>query len=678
MPKKDKYSPVSTSEIPETSTDGQISELENQYRILEERYKTLFENIGDEVHMWKLIRNELGEIETWELYDANPAALKIWGKSLEEVKGKRANEIFGYEATKQFLPMINKIFETQKAYRWEEYFPPTKQYLSMNTIPLQDYFISTGVDITHKKLAEEALVKSEQKYRHIADNISGMVLRYLLHPDGSDELEFISKGVFDIYEVTAEEAKKNNKLLWDRVHKDDVQAYIDSVKESAKNMSHWTFEHRVQLPDGRIKWVSLNGVPIKQNDGSVLWDSVGIDITDKIESKERLEELNQTLEQRVEERTREIVKMSGELELYKLAAEQSTSGVWYFDLTKDELKWDDIMYKLYGIKAENFSGAFEAWESSLHQDDKERTLYEFNEAISGKKPFDTLFRIVQPETGKISHIRAIGKVEYNENAEPIAIYGTNWDVSRELKLSEERQEALKNLKEMQSQLVLSEKMASIGTLTAGVAHEINNPLNYILGGHKAINKFLGKHPHFLNDELEKYLDWIKIGAERATHVVKSLNLLSRNNKSKTEKCDLNVIISDCLLMLNHTFSQKIKIFKEFKSEHSFVLGNNGELHQVFLNILSNAINSISKEGEILIQTKTVAGHIEIIIQDSGHGIKNENLKKITEPFYTTKTAGKGTGLGLSIAKSIIMEHGGKLSFQSEVGKGTTVIIMLPQ
>jgi len=540
--------------------------------------------------------------------------------------------------------------------------------------------IHNGVflDITDKKRVEEALKISEQKHRNLADNIPGIALQYKLNPDGSDELCFVSKGVEELYEVSAEEAMANNQLLWNRVHKDELEAYAYSVNESATNLSTWKFEHRIIMPDGRVKWVYMRGIPSRQTDGSTVWDTIGLDITDQKKAEKELELLNNNLEKRVEERTEKILSVSKELELYLLAAEQAESGVWRFDIQNDELIWDDIMYKLYGIDKKQFSGAYEAWESSLHAEDKDRTAQELQDAIDGKKPFNTIFRIIHPRTGKISHIRGKGKVERDKNGKALFVYGTHWDVSREMLLAIEREKALTSLKEAQSHLVQSEKMASLGILTAGVAHEINNPLNYIVGGYTAIEDYINETEKLSDDELKKYLEWIKIGAERASNIVKSLNQFSRSTDNQIEKCDIHAIIEDCILVLQQKHKDRIEIIKKYKADESVISGNNGRLHQAFLNILSNAIDSISEKGKIIIHTKSKNNRVDVLIEDNGCGIGRENYEKITDPFFTTKPPGKGTGLGLSITKSIINEHDGKLSFQSEIDKGTIFTIELPK
>ena len=675
---------MSNAEHTEPNQSAKIGELEEQVRQLKkdlslsrEKYNALFHHLNDEVHLWEVIRNSEGEIITWKLADASEKALTAWGMNKDEVIGKKADEIFGDGTTKRFLPTIRNIFKTGEPESWDEYFEPTGQHLKMTSISVQDFFFSTGKDITPEFESHTALEKSEEKYRNLAENLPGIVLQYQLFPDGSDALLYVSSGIKQLYEITQHEALTHNEKLWERVHPEDLEPMLASVQESARSLSLWDFEHRILLPDGRIKWVSMRGTPKKQPDGSVIWNSFGIDITRQKEAEIKLDILNKNLEQRVAHRTEEILKVSKELELYWLAAEQAKSGVWHLDIVKNELKWDSIMYDLYGVDKKDFPAVYEAWETSLHPEDKERTVIELNEAIEGKKPFDTIFRIIQPKTQKTLYIRGLGKVLRDENGKALSIFGTNWDVTREMNLSVEREQALQKLKKAQSQLVLSEKMASLGVLTAGVAHEINNPLNYILGGYHAIQQYRKESNKPASPEIDEYLDWIKTGAERAASIVKSLNTLSRNTEVKNENLDIQTILEDCILVLHHKHKDRVRIRKQFDAD-TRIHGNIGKLHQVFLNLISNAIDAIDGEGTIEISTKSTKDNLIVAITDNGRGIEPENLEKIMDPFFTTKAPGQGTGLGLSISKTIIDEHGGKIEVQSEVQKGTTFTVQLPK
>jgi signal transduction histidine kinase len=236
---------------------------------------------------------------------------------------------------------------------------------------------------------------------------------------------------------------------------------------------------------------------------------------------------------------------------------------------------------------------------------------------------------------------------------------------------------LEHLKETQAKLVQSEKMASLGVLSAGVAHEINNPLNFIMGGYVGLESYFNAPNESKRNNIPIYLGSIKTGLKQASDIVQALGIFSRGNLSYSEKCDIHSIIDGCLMKLSNQYNDRIEISKEYCSESATTTGNVSMLNQVFLNILTNSIHAIDKNGKISIKTSVKIESIIVEISDSGCGISNESLQKITDPFFTTKDPGKGVGLGLSIAYTIIMEHNGEIDFKSEIGKGTTAIVKIP-
>ncbi|MGB3149517.1 MAG: ATP-binding protein [Maribacter sp.] len=250
--------------------------------------------------------------------------------------------------------------------------------------------------------------------------------------------------------------------------------------------------------------------------------------------------------------------------------------------------------------------------------------------------------------------------------------------NRELeRINKELGLAVSQLSEAQNQLIQSEKMASLGILTAGVAHEINNPLNFILGGYTGLKTYFEEYSTELNADIHFFLNSINIGVERASKIVDSLGQFSRAADCFNENCDIHKIINDCLIILDISIKDRIEIKKEYTAPELRIQGNLGKLHQVFINVLTNAIQAIEDKGDILIQTKLESSSIEIRITDSGYGINEKHLSKILNPFFTTKAPGEGTGLGLSITFSIIKDHFGSIGFESEENKYTTVIIKLP-
>jgi signal transduction histidine kinase len=257
----------------------------------------------------------------------------------------------------------------------------------------------------------------------------------------------------------------------------------------------------------------------------------------------------------------------------------------------------------------------------------------------------------------------------------------NQDLSHKNEIIEnqniELKATLQNLKETQTQLFQAEKMASLGILTSGVAHEINNPLNYIMGSYIGLSDYFEENIPKDPIQINILLSSLNEGVQRASKIVSGLNEFSRNTISLHEDCNLHTIIDNCLAIVNSSLQHRVEVTKKYHSEELICKGNVGKLHQVFLNLLSNASQAIPGKGIIELTTQKTNTHYEIFISDTGEGISPENINKITDPFFTTKDPGKGTGLGLSITYSIINEHNGKLFFESELGKGTTAKVILP-
>lgn len=241
---------------------------------------------------------------------------------------------------------------------------------------------------------------------------------------------------------------------------------------------------------------------------------------------------------------------------------------------------------------------------------------------------------------------------------------------------------VRDLNQAKSHLIQSEKMASIGVLTAGVAHEINNPLNFIQSGIYSFENIL-ENGHLMGSEDEllqikkRVLVQMNEGVRRVTDIVKGLNRLSRENKTNSERCDLNDVIRNCLLILNHESKDKCIVKTNFSIENPIVLANEGKLHQVFINIIHNAIQSIENQGEIEITTKidVKSNKVLVSVKDNGCGIDAENLKMVFDPFYTTKRAENGTGLGLAIVYNIIREQDAIIKINSKLGEGTVLSLV---
>lgn len=308
---------------------------------------------------------------------------------------------------------------------------------------------------------------------------------------------------------------------------------------------------------------------------------------------------------------------------------------------------------LYNSKKENIGLIVGLYEKEITDKDQILTLFQI---FSGR---------IAAELERLDYERKLER--YNEELEVLVKQRTN-----------ELERTLQELKERQNQLIESEKLASLGLLSAGIAHEINNPLNFITGGYYGLLDVV-ESTDVPKEKFNLYMDAIREGVERTTKIVKGLNQYTRSGDSYDEKIDIEEMLENCLVILSHSLRDKISVKKEFGVGPVFIQGNSGKIHQVFLNLITNAIQSMENHGgELTVSANIERDSVFIKIKDTGIGIQKEHLSQIETPFFTTKEPGKGVGLGLSIAYKMIKEHKGSIVAHSEWGKGSTFVIQFPK
>ena len=227
-------------------------------------------------------------------------------------------------------------------------------------------------------------------------------------------------------------------------------------------------------------------------------------------------------------------------------------------------------------------------------------------------------------------------------------------------------------KRLQEELIQSEKLASIGTLASGIAHEINNPLTGIIGTAELMLEHIAE-----DSQLREFTMDIINYAQSAAEIIKDLTSYSRKEEGRLALVDLEEIINTSLKLAQRGMNfDGIKVEK-FIDPLPRIQGNPNELRQVFLNLIMNAIQAMKGNGVLTIECKRSGGNVQISVSDTGHGIERENIEKIFNPFFTTKEPGLGTGLGLSIAHQIIYNMGGRITVESHLGRGTTFNILIP-
>ncbi|HEY9692170.1 MAG TPA: ATP-binding protein [Oculatellaceae cyanobacterium] len=280
--------------------------------------------------------------------------------------------------------------------------------------------------------------------------------------------------------------------------------------------------------------------------------------------------------------------------------------------------------------------------------------------------------------------------------------------ARSRQQAQKLEQTVQQLQKTQSQLIQTEKMSSLGQMVAGVAHEINNPVNFIHGNIKHVSDYIedilsiinlyqnrysdtdeeiaaaieAVELDFLIEDLPNLLSSMKMGAERIRNIVLSMRNFSRMDEADFKEVNIHEGIDNTLLILNHRLKQGIEVIKKY-GNLPLVECYPAQLNQVFMNILSNAIDALFEQKkqtnkQITISTEVIDNHqIQVRIGDNGFGIPEHIKDKLFDPFFTTKAVGKGTGLGLSICYEIMQKHQGNIVVSSEIGKGTEFIIAFP-
>ncbi len=358
---------------------------------------------------------------------------------------------------------------------------------------------------------------------------------------------------------------------------------------------------------------------------------------------EELQRLNTNLEGIVEDRTRDL---STSEKKFRTFFENSKDIVYFCDLDGNVTDINTSGLELLGAddKTEtlNFHNLF------INSEVLRRYLTE----IKSRGYVRDLEMECAGQDGTVRHILLTTNAIYGADGEMIGYEGIGKDMTR--------------LRTITEQLINREKMASVGEMAAGVAHEINTPLGIILG-----------YTQLMMDDFDKgsepfaTMEVIERQTKVCRRIVADLLKFSRQDGSTMSVADANEIIKEVLAVTEHTLNiNKINVIRNFSPDLPLIKGDPEKLHQVFINLFNNAQYAMEEGGEIILSTSHTDEDVLITVEDTGSGIEEEIKNKIFDPFFTTKEVGKGTGLGLSVTYGIINEHGGSISVESPVRKKT--------
>lgn len=574
----------------------------------------------------------------------NPRACELLGTTPERASGLGWMSIVDVRDFATLAESSIQKVGDDKTYNWEMALrrpDGSKSWLSVKATSTRDQFgVSTGylatiLDVTREQRARKELLASEERFRSIVERITELVCRYL--PDGT--LTYVNDAYCRAFSASPEALLGTRFLLLLPTEDRSVfQRVIDSLTPATPVS---TTVHRAVLPSGEVRWQEWYNRGTFDDEGRLV-EIVGTarDITERRTFEQELEDAGNFL--------RDVLDAVPD----PIAVEASDGKY---------LMANRSFAELVGRPRELISGC----EVTTIRPDGGGTATARWPAVSDEH--EVTWPSANGDLRSLSEKRAVLEDRRGHHV----LVSVMRDVTER--------------KRYEAQLALSERLASLGTLAAGIAHEINNPLSYVVSNISFAIDQLNQNRSDFNalvqfNEINNALGEAQEGAQRIAGIVRDVKVFSRADRDSLRRVKPAAVIDASLRMMQANIERRATVVREV-SDVPRVLANEARLTQVLVNLLVNALQALPErpvsENRIVVALRADPRFVILEVRDNGHGIADENLRRIFDPFFTTKAVGDGMGLGLSICNSIITAHGGRIDVESTVGIGSIFRIVLP-
>jgi len=514
--------------------------------------------------------------------------------------------------------------------------PEETRWFLLRVTPLKDAsgVVLAHLNITARKQVEEALSESQRQLATLISNLPGYV--YRCQNDRNWTLRYISEGVLDLTGYTVDEYMTQKTITCgEKTHQGDSQHVWLEVQNAIEQHRPFEMTYRIVTKSGEVKWVWERGEGVYAPDGTLSYLE-GF-VTDVTERKRAEHLLRQS-----EERYRRLVAVSP----YAIFVSRMDRIIFA----------NDQAIKLFGaVKADEILGKsrLDLFHTDYHAVIQER----IHELLEGRPLVPMIEEKIVRVDGTSLDVE-VSAARFSDEEGP-AILVMLRDISER--------------KRLQEQLRKTERIAELGTLASGMAHEIGTPMNVILGRAEYLMDRVTEAP------VKKGLQTIIAQVERITKVMNQLLAFARRRAPERGPLVLKDVVEDSLELFRERFAKSRVTIELALDDHCpRVQADHDQMSQVMINLIMNALHAMEDGGTLRIGLVEDKNMVKLTVADTGHGIPQDVVKKVFEPFFTTKEFGKGTGLGLTVVKGIIEEHQGSISVESEEGNGTTFTILLPR
>ncbi|MEE8373040.1 MAG: PAS domain S-box protein, partial [Dehalococcoidia bacterium] len=612
-------------------------EAEKALRESEEHYSALVGNLADAV--FKLRKGKI----TW----CNDRVEDIYGYRKDEVIGKSAS--FFYPAGmshKEYAQAVSAsirergvFYGAHDSHRKDGSTLHIESAVSViqGSDPVE--LVAVVRDVTERKLVEEALRESEEQYAALVANLADAVFRFRdgVITWGNDRMREI------LGYAEGEMVGEDVSLFFPgEAGLSEVYREVDA---GLKEGGHFHGTTKAMRKDGSVADIEYTASEIP---GKAPPELVGVarDVTERKRMERELQRSEQNYRVLFESRLDGVFVIDAET-LRVVLANQIAAAMYGFDSTKDAIGLDPL--------------------ELVHPDDRDRALKSIVDDVFGNDLNEiNEFRSVTSD-GRDIWISTVGtRMEFEGR---LAALISIRDIT-ERKVAELEKQSL------EQRLQLSGRLAAVGELAAGVAHELNNPLAAV----QAYAQFLASN-NDLDDIVRKDVQTIYNEAQRASKITANLLSFARQHTPETSLVSINEVVENSLEL--HAYRMKVNnidLMKELDPALPNTMADYHQMRQVFVNIITNAEHAMTNAnsgGKLAVKTEKVGNIVRVSFTDDGPGISEDDLKRIFDPFYTSKEVGEGTGLGLSICFGIVQEHGGHLYAKSKRGRGTTFVVEIP-